>query len=135
MLLKFSVMLPIEGLRCSQLLVTLLCAFGESNQEGPSHFTQALLSSASVLLMSQPSPTWSQREKAPCGGTLAYLLPASSSDSDSGCALEDYSGPVTEIPPAEVRQNLMMWKTVLNVAIVFPGNFMTGLLFLHFHHF
>ncbi|XP_034978067.2 prickle-like protein 4 isoform X1 [Zootoca vivipara] len=60
---------------------------------------------ASVLLMSQPSPTWSQREKAPCGGTLAYLLPASSSDSDSGCALEDYSGPITEIPPAEVSPN------------------------------
>ncbi|XP_044301061.1 prickle-like protein 4 [Varanus komodoensis] len=52
--------------------------------------------------MSQPSSPWSQREKAPCSGTLATLLPASSSDSDSGCALEDYPGPITEIPPPEV---------------------------------
>ncbi|XP_062997820.1 prickle-like protein 4 [Elgaria multicarinata webbii] len=55
--------------------------------------------------MSRPSPTWSQREKAPCSGTPATLLPASSSDSDSGCALEDYPGPTTEIPPAEVLPN------------------------------
>uniref|UniRef100_A0ACB8F4R9 Uncharacterized protein n=1 Tax=Sphaerodactylus townsendi TaxID=933632 RepID=A0ACB8F4R9_9SAUR len=52
--------------------------------------------------MSLPSPTWSQREKAPCMSTIAALLPASSSDSDSGCALEDYIGLATEIPPAEV---------------------------------
>ncbi|XP_061488261.1 prickle-like protein 4 [Rhineura floridana] len=56
--------------------------------------------------MSHPSPTWSQREKAPCSGLLATLLPASFSDSDSGCALEDYSGgPITEILPAEVSPN------------------------------
>ncbi|XP_077190636.1 prickle-like protein 4 [Paroedura picta] len=59
-------------------------------------------SSISFLRMSLPSPTWSQREKAPCISTLPALLPASSSDSDSGCALEDYTGLATEIPPAEV---------------------------------
>ncbi|XP_054835211.1 prickle-like protein 4 [Eublepharis macularius] len=57
--------------------------------------------SISFLRMSLPSPTWSQR-KTPCTGTPAALLPASSSDSDSGCALEDYIGLATEIPPAEV---------------------------------
>ncbi|XP_066481745.1 prickle-like protein 4 isoform X1 [Tiliqua scincoides] len=52
--------------------------------------------------MSLPSPTWSLREKPPCSGTLAALIPASSSDSDSGCALEDYLGPTTEVCGGEV---------------------------------
>ncbi|KAL8178979.1 UNVERIFIED_CONTAM: hypothetical protein K2H54_058243 [Gekko kuhli] len=52
--------------------------------------------------MSLPSSTWSQREKAPCISALPALLPAASSDSDSGCALEDYIGFATEFPPAEV---------------------------------
>ncbi|XP_025027759.1 prickle planar cell polarity protein 3-A isoform X4 [Python bivittatus] len=55
----------------------------------------------SFLRMSQPSHIWSQREKFPCSRTLTTLLPASSSDSDSGCALEDYPGPATEFPPSE----------------------------------
>ncbi|KAH0618830.1 hypothetical protein JD844_018326 [Phrynosoma platyrhinos] len=55
--------------------------------------------------MSQPSPTCSEREKAPCSGTLGTLLPVSSSDSDSGCALEDYLGPTSEIAPAEVSSD------------------------------
>ncbi|KAM6458100.1 prickle-like protein 4 isoform 2-T2 [Liasis olivaceus] len=55
----------------------------------------------SFLRMSQPSHIWSQREKSPCSRTLTTLLPASSSDSDSGCALEDYPGPATEFPPSE----------------------------------
>ncbi|XP_062834566.1 prickle-like protein 4 [Anolis carolinensis] len=49
--------------------------------------------------MSQPSPPCSQREKAPCSGTLGTLLPVLSSDSDSGCALEDYQGPASEVSP------------------------------------
>ncbi|XP_039195977.1 prickle-like protein 4 isoform X2 [Crotalus tigris] len=51
--------------------------------------------------MSQPSHIWAQREKSPCSRTVTTLPPASSSDSDSGCALEDYPGPTTEFPPSE----------------------------------
>ncbi|XP_053102160.1 prickle-like protein 4 isoform X2 [Hemicordylus capensis] len=65
------------------------------------HLSQTVFSGTLFQRMSLPSPSWSQKETAPCTGTLAALLPASSSDSDSGCALEDYSGPTTEIPPAE----------------------------------
>ncbi|XP_042318068.1 prickle-like protein 4 isoform X2 [Sceloporus undulatus] len=61
--------------------------------------------SSTFLRMSQPSPTCSQREKAPCSGTLGTLLPVSSSDSDSGCALEDYLGPTSEIALAEVSSD------------------------------
>ncbi|KAM3840517.1 prickle-like protein 4 isoform 2-T2 [Vipera latastei] len=51
--------------------------------------------------MSQPSHIWAQRERSPCSRTVTTLPPASSSDSDSGCALEDYPGPTTEFPPSE----------------------------------
>ncbi|XP_034270447.1 prickle-like protein 4 isoform X2 [Pantherophis guttatus] len=51
--------------------------------------------------MSQPSHIWSQRERSPCSRIVTSLPPASSSDSDSGCALEDYPGPTTEFPPSD----------------------------------
>uniref|UniRef100_A0ABM5G746 Prickle-like protein 4 n=1 Tax=Pogona vitticeps TaxID=103695 RepID=A0ABM5G746_9SAUR len=56
--------------------------------------------------MSQSSPSWCQKEKAPCSITLGTFLPASSSDSDSGCALEDYLRPATEIRPPEVSPDV-----------------------------
>ncbi|TRZ10391.1 hypothetical protein HGM15179_016724 [Zosterops borbonicus] len=44
--------------------------------------------------MSLPSPAWPQQdEPSPCGTTS---LPPASSDSDSGCALEEYLEPSTE---------------------------------------
>ncbi|KAJ7332990.1 hypothetical protein JRQ81_015170 [Phrynocephalus forsythii] len=58
--------------------------------------------------MSQPSPSWCQKEKALCSITLGSFLPASSSDSDSGCALEDYLRPTTEIPPPEVSPDFCL---------------------------
>ncbi|XP_044871495.1 prickle-like protein 4 isoform X2 [Mauremys mutica] len=58
--------------------------------------------SSCFLLMSLLSPTWPQRDKAPCSGTLAGLTPTSSSDSDSGCALEEYLEPAADAAPAEV---------------------------------
>ncbi|KAJ6659818.1 hypothetical protein lerEdw1_018273 [Lerista edwardsae] len=63
-----------------------------STSHRPAFFSNSILS----LRMSLPSPSWSQR------GKPTALLPASSSDSDSGCALEDYSGPTTEICGAEL---------------------------------
>ncbi|KAK9404485.1 prickle-like 4 [Crotalus adamanteus] len=60
-----------------------------------------ILDSHFLFRMSQPSHIWAQREKSPCSRTVTTLLPASSSDSDSGCALEDYPGPTTEFPPSE----------------------------------
>ncbi|XP_070601476.1 prickle-like protein 4 isoform X2 [Erythrolamprus reginae] len=51
--------------------------------------------------MSQPSHIWSERERSPCSRIVTSLPPASSSDSDSGCALEDYPGPTTEFPLSE----------------------------------
>ncbi|XP_068774344.1 prickle-like protein 4 isoform X2 [Struthio camelus] len=46
--------------------------------------------------MSLPSPAWSQRDEPPPCGTATGLPPASS-DSDSGCALEEYPEP-PEVP-------------------------------------
>ncbi|XP_063034113.1 prickle-like protein 2 [Melospiza melodia melodia] len=47
--------------------------------------------------MSLPSPAWPQQdEPSPCGTTGG--LPPASSDSDSGCALEEYLEP-PEVPP------------------------------------
>ncbi|XP_024059889.1 prickle-like protein 1-B isoform X2 [Terrapene carolina triunguis] len=54
------------------------------------------------LLMSRPSPTWPRRDKPPCSGTLTGLAPTSSSDSDSGCALEEYLERAADAAPAEV---------------------------------
>ncbi|KAM7170041.1 prickle-like protein 4 [Macrochelys suwanniensis] len=51
--------------------------------------------------MSPPSPTWPRRDKPPCSGTLAGLAPTSSSDSDSGCALEEYLEPAADAAPAK----------------------------------
>ncbi|XP_039941856.1 prickle-like protein 4 isoform X2 [Hirundo rustica] len=51
--------------------------------------------------MSLPSPAWPQRdEPSPCGTTTG--LPPASSDSDSGCALEEYLEPSVEPAPPEV---------------------------------
>ncbi|XP_005059338.1 PREDICTED: prickle-like protein 4 [Ficedula albicollis] len=50
--------------------------------------------------MSLPSPAWPQRDQpSPCGTGTA--LPPASSDSDSGCALEEYPEPPAdpEVPP------------------------------------
>ncbi|XP_025912310.1 prickle-like protein 4 [Apteryx rowi] len=47
--------------------------------------------------MSPPSPAWPQRDEPPPCGTAAGLPPASS-DSDSGCALEEYLEPPAEVP-------------------------------------
>uniref|UniRef100_A0A8C8RMY8 Prickle-like protein 4 n=1 Tax=Pelusios castaneus TaxID=367368 RepID=A0A8C8RMY8_9SAUR len=55
-----------------------------------------------LLLMSLPNPTWPQRDTTPCSGTLAVSPPTSSSDSDSGCALEEYLEPAADAAPAEV---------------------------------
>ncbi|XP_034623229.1 prickle-like protein 4 isoform X1 [Trachemys scripta elegans] len=52
--------------------------------------------------MSLPSPTWPRRDKLPCSGTLTGLTPTSSSDSDSGCALEEYLERAADAAPAEV---------------------------------
>ncbi|XP_067387543.1 prickle-like protein 4 [Emydura macquarii macquarii] len=52
--------------------------------------------------MSLPHPTWPQRETPPCSGALTGLPPTSSSDSDSGCALEEYLEPAADAAPAEV---------------------------------
>ncbi|XP_026511073.1 prickle-like protein 1 isoform X3 [Terrapene carolina triunguis] len=52
--------------------------------------------------MSRPSPTWPRRDKPPCSGTLTGLAPTSSSDSDSGCALEEYLERAADAAPAEV---------------------------------
>uniref|UniRef100_A0A8D0B4Y1 Prickle-like protein 4 n=2 Tax=Salvator merianae TaxID=96440 RepID=A0A8D0B4Y1_SALMN len=57
------------------------------------------------LRMSQSNLTWPLRENASCSGTLTTSPPASSSDSDSGCALEEYLGPGAEIPPSELLPN------------------------------
>ncbi|XP_031461695.1 prickle-like protein 4 isoform X1 [Phasianus colchicus] len=52
-------------------------------------------------LMSRPSPAWPQRDEPPPCGT-ATALPPASSDSDSGCALEEYPEPPAEPAPPEV---------------------------------
>nr|XP_030147858.3 prickle-like protein 4 [Taeniopygia guttata] len=50
--------------------------------------------------MSLPSPAWPQQdEPSPCGTTG---LPPASSDSDSGCALEEYPEPPADPAPPEV---------------------------------
>lgn len=51
--------------------------------------------------MSWPSPAWPQRDEPPPCGT-ATALPPASSDSDSGCALEEYPEPTAEPAPPEV---------------------------------
>ncbi|XP_009463970.1 PREDICTED: prickle-like protein 4 [Nipponia nippon] len=51
--------------------------------------------------MSLPSPAWPQREEPPPCGTATGLPPASS-DSDSGCALEEYPEPPADPAPPEV---------------------------------
>ncbi|XP_064327899.1 prickle-like protein 4 isoform X1 [Phalacrocorax carbo] len=53
------------------------------------------------MLMSLPSPAWPQRDEPPPCGTATGLPPASS-DSDSGCALEEYPEPPTDPAPPEV---------------------------------
>ncbi|RLV63937.1 hypothetical protein DV515_00017763 [Chloebia gouldiae] len=51
--------------------------------------------------MPLPSPAWPQRdEPSPCGTTTG--LPPASSDSDSGCALEEYLEPPADPAPPEV---------------------------------
>uniref|UniRef100_A0A8C3J8A8 Prickle-like protein 4 n=1 Tax=Calidris pygmaea TaxID=425635 RepID=A0A8C3J8A8_9CHAR len=51
--------------------------------------------------MSLPSPAWPQRDEPPPCGT-AIGLPPASSDSDSGCALEEYPEPPADPAPPEV---------------------------------
>ncbi|GAB0200121.1 prickle-like protein 4 [Grus japonensis] len=51
--------------------------------------------------MSLPSPAWPQRDEPPPCGTATGLPPASS-DSDSGCALEEYLEPLVDPAPPEV---------------------------------
>uniref|UniRef100_A0A8C8B027 LIM zinc-binding domain-containing protein n=1 Tax=Otus sunia TaxID=257818 RepID=A0A8C8B027_9STRI len=51
----------------------------------------------SPQLMSLPSPAWPQRDEPPPCGTATGLPPASS-DSDSGCALEEYLEPPADPP-------------------------------------
>uniref|UniRef100_UPI0012930AF6 prickle-like protein 4 n=1 Tax=Lonchura striata TaxID=40157 RepID=UPI0012930AF6 len=52
-------------------------------------------------LMSLPSPAWPQQdEPSPCGTSTG--LPPASSDSDSGCALEEYLEPPADPAPPEV---------------------------------
>lgn len=53
----------------------------------------------SPQLMSLPSPAWPQRDEPPPCGTG---LPPASSDSDSGCALEEYPEPPVDPAPPEV---------------------------------
>ncbi|XP_030417307.1 prickle-like protein 4 isoform X3 [Gopherus evgoodei] len=65
-------------------------------------YVYTLSFSSRFLLMSLLSPTWPQRDKAPCSGTFAGLTPTSSSDSDSGCALEEYLEATADAAPAEV---------------------------------
>uniref|UniRef100_A0A8C3JAZ0 LIM zinc-binding domain-containing protein n=1 Tax=Calidris pygmaea TaxID=425635 RepID=A0A8C3JAZ0_9CHAR len=55
----------------------------------------------SSQLMSLPSPAWPQRDEPPPCGT-AIGLPPASSDSDSGCALEEYPEPPADPAPPEV---------------------------------
>ena len=55
----------------------------------------------SPQLMSLPSPAWPQRDEPPPCGTATSLPPASS-DSDSGCALEEYLEPPADPVPPEV---------------------------------
>ncbi|KAM7032790.1 prickle-like protein 4 isoform 1-T1 [Acridotheres tristis] len=51
--------------------------------------------------MSLPSPAWPQRDQpSPCSASTA--LPPASSDSDSGCALEEYLEPSVDPAPPEV---------------------------------
>ncbi|OWK51766.1 Prickle-like protein 2 [Lonchura striata] len=51
--------------------------------------------------MSLPSPAWPQQdEPSPCGTSTG--LPPASSDSDSGCALEEYLEPPADPAPPEV---------------------------------
>ncbi|XP_062451172.1 prickle-like protein 4 isoform X2 [Rhea pennata] len=52
--------------------------------------------------MSLRSPAWPRRAERPPCGTAAGLPPASS-DSDSGCALEEYAEPPAEPAPPEER--------------------------------
>ncbi|XP_057279552.1 prickle-like protein 4 [Pezoporus wallicus] len=52
--------------------------------------------------MSLPSTAWPQRDEPPPCGTTTTSLPLASSDSDSGCALEEYPEPSTEPAPPEV---------------------------------
>ncbi|XP_033925774.1 prickle-like protein 4 [Melopsittacus undulatus] len=52
--------------------------------------------------MSLPSTAWPQRDEPPPCGTTTTSLPLASSDSDSGCALEEYPEPPTEPAPPEV---------------------------------
>lgn len=67
-------------------------------KEGASERRSSLL-----LLMSLLSPAWPRRDKPPCSGPLAGLPPtSSSSDSDSGCALEEYLEPAANAAPAQV---------------------------------
>lgn len=54
--------------------------------------------------MSWPSPAWPQRDEPPPCGT-ATALPPASSDSDSGCALEEYPEPTAEPAPPEVSSS------------------------------
>ncbi|KAK2526624.1 Prickle4 [Columba guinea] len=51
--------------------------------------------------MSRPSPAWPQRDEPPPCGTATGLPPASS-DSDSGCALEEYPEPPADPALPEV---------------------------------
>ncbi|XP_076214053.1 prickle-like protein 4 [Aptenodytes patagonicus] len=51
--------------------------------------------------MSLPSPAWPQRDEPPPCSTATGLPPASS-DSDSGCALEEYLEPPVDPAPSEV---------------------------------
>lgn len=55
----------------------------------------------SPQLMSLPSPAWPQRDEPPLCGTTTSLPPPSS-DSDSGCALEEYLEPPADPAPPEV---------------------------------
>lgn len=55
----------------------------------------------SPQLMSLPSPAWPQQDEPPPCGT-ATSLPPPSSDSDSGCALEEYPEPPADPAPPEV---------------------------------
>lgn len=55
----------------------------------------------SPQLMSLPSPAWPQRDEPPPCSTATGLPPASS-DSDSGCALEEYLEPPVDPAPSEV---------------------------------
>ncbi|KAM8795946.1 prickle-like protein 4 [Eudromia elegans] len=65
--------------------------------------------------MSPPSPAWPQRDEAPACGA-ATGLPPPSSDSDSGCALEEYPEPPAEVParsPALAERSRLRAKALL----------------------